>query len=377
MSATKVISSATSDLISDQRVDRVCRTLSRMGFELCLVGRRKKSSPAMTKRLYETRRLNTFFEKGPFFYLEYNVRLFWFLLKEDADVLLANDLDTLPANVMASILKRIPLVYDSHEYFTEVPELVHRPLVRSVWKIIERLCIPFVDKAITVSDSIAQVYNDMYKVNFVTVRNFPEFVEYENLKANSQNDFHGTKGKKILLYQGSVNVGRGLEEMIEAMQFLTEFVFIIIGDGDILNELKIQHEKLEWKERIQFLGRIPFENLQSLTIHADLGISAEKNIGLSYSYCLPNKVFDYVQAGVPVLLSNLAEMKKLNDKFGFGVVLENHDAKNIARQIKDLFEDNALYSELIENVLKAKTELNWDKESDKIKKIFGEYLSPS
>ncbi|MCA1760901.1 MAG: hypothetical protein LC658_14130, partial [Bacteroidales bacterium] len=119
----RIIVSVTSDLVSDNRVHKTCTTLGEMGFEVLLVGRKLAGSQPLSPRNYQTKRIKLFFNKGPLFYACFNFRLFCLLLFSKCDLLLSNDLDTLPANFLASKLKNKPLVYDSHEFFTEVPEL--------------------------------------------------------------------------------------------------------------------------------------------------------------------------------------------------------------------------------------------------------------
>ena len=149
----KVSLSVINDLVTDNRVHKVAVSLQRMGFEPLLIGRMLPESLPV-ERSYFTYRMKLVFRKGPLFYLGYNLRLFFYLLKSDTEVFVANDLDTLPANYLISRIKRKPLVYDSHEYFTEVPELIGRPVVRAIWKGIERLLVPQVDAAYTVPQFI-------------------------------------------------------------------------------------------------------------------------------------------------------------------------------------------------------------------------------
>src|SRR5436190_16025695 len=138
----KIILSVTNDLTSEQRVHKVCLFLDRNGFDVTMVGRRRRKSLPLDQRSYKTKRLFLFFERGPLFYAEYNLRLFWYLLFHRADILVANDLDTLVANYYASKFKGIILVHDSHEYYTGVPELEGRPLVKNIWKSIEKHIFP-------------------------------------------------------------------------------------------------------------------------------------------------------------------------------------------------------------------------------------------
>jgi glycosyltransferase involved in cell wall biosynthesis len=371
----KIISCATSDLVTDQRIHRISKTLIQQGFQVLSLGRERANSLSLSSRSYECRRLKTSFEKGPLFYVEFNFRLFFYLIGEKADVMLSNDLDTLMACAMASIFKGVPLVYDSHEYYTEVPELVDRRGVRAVWKLIERLFIRRAKAAFTVSESIASAYEAMYKIKFSVVRNLPEAYNLEKVEKTRARAIK-KEGFRILLYQGSVNVDRGLEEIIEAMQYMPLCLLYIIGEGDVLEKLKEDTRSLDWKRRIFFLGRMPMAELPAYTIQADLGLSIEKANGLSYAYAMPNKLFDYVQAGIPSLISNLPEMKKINEIYDIAEVLEDHAPKNMAQTILRLFHDKERYEKIRDNAMKARKELIWENESTKINQLFSDFLDP-
>src|SRR6056297_1687310 len=169
----RIIVSVTSDLVSDNRVHKVCTTLHHAGFNVLLAGRKLPQSLPLASRSYDTRRFRLLFRKGPLFYLCFNLRLLFFLLVSKADVLLANDLDALPANFLASKVKRCPLVYDSHELFPEVPELVDRPRIKRIWEWLERKMVPGLAHAFTVRESIARYYREKYGTSFRVVRNVP------------------------------------------------------------------------------------------------------------------------------------------------------------------------------------------------------------
>ena len=240
------------DLVSDNRVHKVCKTLEGMGFWVHLTGRKLPKSPMLNKRTYSTHRMRLLFKKGPLFYAEYNFWLFFHLMINKYDVIVANDLDTLPASYLAAKLKKKPLVYDSHEYFTEVPELIDRPKIKRFWERIEGKIVPKVDSAYTVCYSIANTYSKKYNIPFDVVRNLPEQYTVEEIPEAYR---ISGNGEKIIIYQGALNVGRGLEQVITAMQFIDAHLYIA-GDGDIREQLKALTIDLNLKYKVSFLGRI-------------------------------------------------------------------------------------------------------------------------
>jgi glycosyltransferase involved in cell wall biosynthesis len=365
----RIIVSVTSDLVTDNRVHKVCTSLLNMGFDVLLVGRKKNKSLPLHSREYKTQRMKLLFETGPFFYACVNFRLFFILLFSKFDVLLANDLDVLPANFIISKWKRKPLVYDSHEYFTESPELVHRPKVQHFWEWMEKKMLPKIKNVYTVCESIAKIYTEKYGVNFRVVRNIPDSKQYAAI------DNHGiTSDKKIILYQGAVNMGRGLEQAIRSMKYIEGAKLIIAGDGYLKPELEKLVLLENLSEKVEFKGLLPPDKLSQLTPLADLGLSIEEDLGLNYRYALPNKLFDYIQAQVPVLVTNLPEMTAIVKKYNIGEITTSLDPKMLAEKVKSaLFNENsrAVWKK---NLKTAAKELVWENEEKVLKEIFSQFI---
>lgn len=358
------------DLVTDNRVHKVAVSLQKMGFEPVLVGRLLAGSHSVD-RDYATHRMKLMFRKGPMFYFEYNLRLFFWLLKSKIDIFLANDLDTLPANFLASRIKRKPLVYDSHEYFTEVPELISRPVIKFIWTGLEKFLVPKVNAAYTVCESIAEVYRDLYGVDFKVVRNLPVCSE---AKINIPEIIVDSEKPKIILYQGALNLGRGIEAAIRAIQFIEGAELWLAGDGDLTNQLKQLVFELKLELKVKFLGRLPIEQLSVITRQADLGISLEEDLGLNYRFALPNKLFDYIQAGIPVLVSNLPEMKKIVAEYGIGMIAETHQRKELAESMKTALFDQEKRSVWKQNLEVAAKELCWENEEEILRKVYSQFI---
>jgi glycosyltransferase involved in cell wall biosynthesis len=363
----RIIVSVTSDLASDNRVHKICSTLYSMGFDVLLIGRRLPGSLPLTGRNYSTRRFRLLFHKGPLFYFCYNLRLFLFLLFSKPDLLLSNDLDTLPANFLVSRIKKIPLVYDSHEYFTEVPELVNRPLVKSIWEWLERKMVPRLKYAFTVCDSIAQIYTEKYGVPFHVVRNYP-------LEAEPVENETNANSEKIILYQGAVNMGRGLELAIRSMKYLEGARLVIAGDGDLKEELERLTVANDLQKKVQFTGRLSIGELAKITPTATVGLSLEEDIGLNYRYALPNKLFDYIQAQVPVLVTDLPEMAAVVRNYKIGETVSVSEPEMLAKTMSEMLHNSEKRKIWKQNLKVAARELIWEKEEKKVHRIFSPFL---
>lgn len=365
----KAIVSVTSDLITDQRVNRNCMALMDQGFEVTLVGRDLKKDFSELNRPYHTRRFKLLFNKGPFFYAEYNIRLFLFLLFHKADLLFANDLDTLPANFFAGWFKGIRPVYDSHEYYTGVPELESRPLVKGIWKRFEKFIFPKLQTIITVNDSIALIYENEYGKKLIVLRNVPvkPYLEFANLsKSELRQKLELPLNKKILILQGAgINVERGAEEALEAMRYTENCMLIILGGGDVMENLKAIVDRYNLQEKVKFIPRKPYLEMMQYTMASDLGLSFDKDTNVNYRYSLPNKIFDYIHAGIPVLASKLKEVEKIISKYQIGDFIPNHDPVKIAAKINTIFADSNTFEKWLQNLTVAANELNWANEVKK------------
>ncbi len=358
------------DLGSEQRVHKVCLFLLKKGYDVTLVGRRQRKSATLSERPYGTKRMFLLFEKGPLFYAEYNFRLFLLLLFRKADLLVSNDLDTLLPNTLISGLKGSRLVYDSHEYFTGVPELEGKKFKKGLWKRIERYCFRRLKTMYTVNDSIAKLYGDEYGLKPKVVRNFPV---YEELPVKpDRKKFSLPEDRKIILYQGSVNVDRGVKEAIEAMKLVSDAILLIVGGGDILDEMYSLAEEQNKKElKIIFYKKVPFEQLREITVLADTGISLDKDTNINYRYSLPNKIFDYVHCGVPVLASPLPEIKKIFAMYDIGALTESHSPVHIAERMSYMLSSPERLKAWKANCLQAAKELCWQNEEKVLEEVYG------
>ena len=368
----RAIVSVINDLVTDQRVNKSCLALQKAGYEVLLVGRQQRKSPSMDERPYASHRMRLLFEKGPLFYAEYNIRLFLFLLFHRANLLLSNDLDTILPCYFVSRLKRQKLVFDSHEYFTETPELVNRPRVQRVWKRIEGFVVPKLDEMITVCDSIADLFREKYGVKCHVIRNFPP---RKALPPKGDRFALGLPADKhLLILQGSgINIQRGAEELVQAMALLDDCFLMIIGGGDVLSILKQMVEELKITERVRFFPRMPYQQMMTYTQLAELGFCLDKDTNLNYRFSLPNKLFDFIQAGVPIVASHLTEIEKIINNYDLGLFIENHEPETIANTIREALSDEERRGQWKRNLALAALDLCWENEEQKLLEIYSHY----
>lgn len=359
-----VLVSVINDLVTDNRVKKTCITLQECGFDVVLIGRRLPSSLPLNNFPFKTHRIKLFFLKGPLFYLFFNFRLFLKLLFSRAHLLYANDLDTLVPNYLVSKIKSIPLIYDSHELFCEVPELLKSPIKKRIWLFFEGKIVPRLSNCITVNDSIANIFEKKYKKKFNVVRNISE--AENNFQPKPKTDLNLPLDKKIILLQGAgINIDRGAEELIDAMGFVDGALLLIIGSGDVWSVLENKIKTKGLTNKISLIYKIPKNELMHYTYNADLGLSLDKNTNLNYYYSLPNKIFDYLQAGIPILASRLPEIEKIITKYNIGDFIDCHEPKVIAAKINEmLFSDKLTYYK--SNIAIVNSQINWQEEKKKL-----------
>lgn len=340
-----------------------------------MIGRKQRKSLPLAKRDYSTKRMFLFFEKGPLFYAEYQIRLFLYLLFHKADVLVSNDLDTLLPNYLISKFRYTNLVYDSHELFCEVPELIANPAKKNIWKRLERWIFPKLRYVFTVNDSIAKIYGDEYNVKIKVVRNIPPLANQKNVQQVNRSDLGLPSDKKMIVLQGAgINIDRGVEEAVEAMQYVNDAVLLIIGSGDVFDVLKQMVRDLKLEDKVKFIGKVPFEKLLQYTQHADLGLTLDKDTNINYRYSLPNKLFDYIHAGVPVLASDLVEIRKIIFQYSLGDCIENHDPRHIADKINSILNNDETLQMWKKNTKIAAAELNWENEEQQLITVYKQFL---
>lgn len=355
-----IVFTVINDLRSDQRMDKICSSLQANGYEVTLVGRRLPDSPPLPEKPYQQIRIPCFFTGGKAFYIEYNLKLRNWLRQHRFDLYSAVDADTLWPCISAAKKYRVPVVYDAHEYFSEVPEVVSRPRVQQFWRWWEKLWIPKVSAAYTVSAGIQKMLSEKHNIPFHLIRNVPAWYAPNDVPVHKE---------KYILYQGALNTGRGLEHIIMAMHKIPA-ILKIVGEGDLSDLLRKMVEEQQLQHKVQFIGFIPPSQLRQFTTGAYMGINVSESIGLSYYYSLNNKFFDYIMAGLPAITNDFPEYREHMRVFETGILIDSSDPDSLALACNTLLEDTHLHQKLRDNCLKAATVWNWEQEEKKLLEIY-------
>ena len=368
----RVILSVTEDLYTDQRMDKMSLFLHKKGFDVTLVGRCYGDSPVLAPRPYKTKRLRLLFRRGFLFYAEYQFRLLLYLLFKKCDLLVSNDLDTLLPNYLVSKWRKKELVYDSHEYFCGELSVISKPVSYKVWHGIEKHCFPKLKTVITVSQSIVDQYEKEYGIRPYLVRNIPLAKTYP--VTETRQSLQMPEDKTVLLLQGAgINEGRGAEELVQSMQYLPDCHLFIVGDGTVVPQLKEMSKQLHLQDKVTFVSRQTPEKLFNYTSLADIGICPGKDLGLNAHFSLPNKIFEYIKAGTPLVVTDLPEWRRIVNQYGVGIVAEGVTPDKFAEAVEKI-SDPARLSQCRENCRTAARELTWENEERVLEEVYAPFL---
>ncbi len=341
-------------------MDKICSSLEKNGFDVLLVGFKKKDSAALSNKIFKQKRLGLFFQNGPLFFVETNIRLFFFLLFQKCNIICADDLDTALPVLFSSKIKGKTRTFDAHELFCEMHDVVSRPRIYKIWKTIEKFAQPKFKFGYTENEGYANELKKMYGVDYFIVMNSPHFL-CQPIEKN--------KNEKLLIYQGAIERGRGFEGLIPALKNI-DAELIVCGNGKFFGEVKLNAQKENVARKIDFKGFVKPENLRAYTDEASIGLNMNDNLGASFYYSLTNRFFDYMHACIPQVSMNYPENKKINDQYEIAVLIDDLQPETIANAIKRLLDDKELYCRLQQNCLKAREVYNWENEEKKLVQFY-------
>jgi glycosyltransferase involved in cell wall biosynthesis len=354
----RILFTVINDLTYDQRMHRICSSLAGDGHDVLLIGRTLRTSLPPDPKPFRQVRMNLLFTRGKLFYVEHNIRLFLLLLFTGFDVVCGIDLDTILPCYFAARLKGKKCVYDAHEIFSEVPEVTRRPSVQKIWKRVERFAVRRIRNCYTVSNGLADYFYEHYQRRFEVIRNVP-------LKGETSPADDDPQTAPVILYQGALNEGRGLEWVIAAMEHL-DGQLILVGDGDLSAALRSLVTDQHLQDKVIFAGMKKSGELAMLTRQARIGINLLENTGLNYFHSLANKFFDYVMAGLPQITMDFPEYRAMNAEYEVAVLIADLKVETIVAAAHKLLHEKDFYFRLRQNCLHARDVWNWEKEEPRL-----------
>ncbi|MEO6313737.1 MAG: glycosyltransferase [Chitinophagaceae bacterium] len=360
----KIIFTIFNDTSYDQRMIRICNTLAHAGYDVLLVGRRPRNAIPLVQQSFRQKRLRTPFYSGFLLYAVFNIRLFLYLLFQRADAICAIDLDTILPCYLTSVLKKIPRIYDAHELFCEMKEIVTRPAIYKIWKRIEKFSVPAFVHGYTVNKIIADEFNRMYSSRYEVIRSIALFEPFIVPPAKTP----------FIIYQGAVNEGRSFETLIPAMQWVMVPLHIY-GDGNFMDATRALVEEYGLQQKVIFKGKLEPRQLKQVTREAVIGITLFDDTGASNYFSLANRFFDYMQAGIPQLCVAFPAYQEINNLYEIAVLIADRSPGNIARQLNEMLTNRDLYNRLAVNCGYASQSLNWQNEEKKLVAFYKKILS--
>lgn len=374
----RVHSLVLNNFTNDVRVHKEAVTLAAAGHDVTVVALWQQGLPLAESghgyRVHRLRLRTRTWRGGrlaPLFkYLEFAYRVMRFAGQHPADVFHANDANTLPAAWLAMRRFRVALVYDAHELETgrNFGNSTLAGFYQRFWSLPERLLIRKADAVITVCESIADALVQLYGISRPTVViNCPE--KREIVRSNRlREELRIPPDLRIVLYQGAVASGRGLEPFLDAVQDVSGVAAVVLGDGPLLQGLR-ERAQSGALERVFLPGKVPLSALADYTASADIGITTIQATCRSYYYALPNKLFEYIHAGLPVVGSDLPEIARVIRSFDVGEVVDPDDSGAIADALRRLLDDRR-YREARANTRRAAEIYNWQHESAKLLALY-------
>jgi glycosyltransferase involved in cell wall biosynthesis len=355
----------------ERRIKNQAESATTNGDMVWIIALGKKGEKREEKtEYYRLWRIKTPFEQGgPLKFLHFNLKVLTFLLFKKITVIHCHDLWVLPAAAMLSWVKFKFLIYDAHEYYAGLELFVRKKIRKKIWLFVEKIALRRVSVIITVSRQLADLYVERYPRirNVEVIRNLPRREQVKSL-VDLKRPVDTTD--KIVVYQGHFRPGRGLENLIRAFQHVSEAHLLLIGGGELTEKLHSLVQGLSLKHRVTFYGYVPTDELIRTTAAADLGIVLFEPTSINYAYALPNKFFEYVMAGIPVLASDIKTFSEYIDRYQFGRTVDPSNITAISNKMNAMLHDEQGLLKWRDNAVLAARELNWENEAVKLESVY-------
>jgi glycosyltransferase involved in cell wall biosynthesis len=358
----------------ERRIQNQADCASKAGNSICIVALGIPGDvPYEKKDEYTLHRIFIpFHSGGPLKFLHFNLKLLVFGFRKKLQIIHCHDLWVLPAAAILVFIKRCKLIYDAHEYYAGLEIFRHHKIRKKLWMITESLIVGKVDVLLTVSEPLAMLYKKRYArlKRIEVIRNLPL---KEKIPDNIEKLLPLSDSRKSILYQGHFRPGRGLLNLIKSLHYVENAHLFLIGGGEMESELRLLVEDNALQEKVTFMGYIPTAKLIQTSRCADLGLVLFEPTSLNYSYALPNKFFEYIMAGLPVLASNIKTFEDYINKYEIGLTVDPSNVQEIAKKIMTMISDDTQMRIWQQKAVKASEELNWESEAIKMNKIYEDF----
>ncbi len=352
-----------------RRVLNHIETANKSGFKVTVISMSKQEIINQKYSFeYASIILPIFLNWGIVAYPFFNLILLIKILFKKYDVIFFRGIIPIPAILIRQWFNKSKLIYDAHEYFRGHLIFEHRPIRRIIWMKFEEQIVKQVETVITVSEPLAE----LLKKDYPFVKSIDVIRSVPDINEKIQNTLQSQKTEKLILFHGYFLPGRALENIIKSMQNISDpsVKLILIGEGILENKLKLLANDLDLNKKIEFLPFIPNEQLIEFISKGDVGLVIIEPDCINRKYALPNKFFECIHAGLPVLASKIPTLQLYVDQYQVGQTVDPNDVNGIAKSIKYMLSDTKQINVWRENCRKAALELSWKNESQKLEKIY-------
>ncbi len=364
---TKAVVLEIGDIRTDGRCRNIARSLKRFGMQVTFLGPGETDNEGEFGgiRVEELRVIEHLGSKIK--YVHFWIRAFWRMIAIQPSLILSEDLYSLPAAVAVKFFTGSKVLYDAKELYFAIASLHNRPVTQRFWSAAERFCIRFTDSTITSGERDSELIRQRYNIPLpVTINNHPPRRLHPGDRHILKKKFNIADNYSVFLYQGWLMRGRGLFHIIDIATAIDNVHIVIMGDGALRQDVELYAQRKNIADRVSFTGAMPYEEMLDYTAGADVGCALIEDYGLSYRHARPNKMFEYIQAHVPVLVSAMPAMQEVVDAWGVGVAVVPDDTADIFQGAKKLIEDREFYRQCVDNCKTAAAVFHWEEEEKKL-----------
>lgn len=370
----KIIHTTISPCDNERRIFNQALSASRQGFEVEIIALKTPDLPetALMESVVMSRLPIRRWRGGWLKFLTFNLRLLGKLLRTDFDILHDHDLWVLPGSAAAAVLKRRPLIYDAHELGTELEVFRRKKFSRKIWALLEWLFIGCADELVTINRHHADLFQKKYSriPAPVVLLNFPRLGA-----GRPDASLPGFSAReKAALFQGVYKGGRALQQIVRAAQKLDKGKIDFFGFGEMEEELRQFARELRVEAKVVFHGKISWEKMPENARKYRAGLVLFEPDSVNYRYAAPNKFFEYVMAGTPVIASDIPTFRDFVSEFEVGLLVNPHSVEEIARAIKTLLSDEKKWIRYHQNCSQARKVWNWETQEEKLNALYAKFV---